>query len=69
MSFNDLKSKIRIKAGESLARTQQEYESLVIVISKALGGSTSKSSGKPIDPAAVPQTADALEATLAKHMR
>ena len=59
-----MKTKIGLKAGETLANTQQTYQSLIIVVSKALGG---KSTTSAPDPATMPNSVDQLEATLARH--
>ncbi|MGH6957624.1 MAG: hypothetical protein ACREEW_13245 [Caulobacteraceae bacterium] len=60
VSFNDLKTKIQLKSEEKMADTLQGYESLVLVVSKALGGG--KKRGPP------PKTYADLEARLAKAL-
>lgn len=63
VSYRDLKTKIRLRVEEKSADVMQAYETLAIVVSKALGGGKS-SSDAPAGPA--PKTAAELEAALAK---
>jgi hypothetical protein len=63
VSYRDLKTKIRLRAEEKTADTMQAFETLAIVVSKALGGGD-KDSVENAAPA--PQTADELERAMAR---
>ncbi|AKU43546.1 tape-measure chaperone [Caulobacter phage Seuss] len=64
-SYWDLKAKIRLKSLEKVADAEQAYETLVIVINRALGGKSSSGSEVPkADPSTAPRTVAELEAVL-----
>lgn len=62
VSYRDLKTKIRLRAEEKYADTMQAYETLAIVVSKALGG------GKKEDHGPAPGSVDELEAALKRTL-
>lgn len=61
VSYRDLKTKIRLRAGEKTADTLQAYETLTIVVARALGGGEPTESEAP-----VPQTSAELETVMAR---
>lgn len=64
VSYNDIKTKIRLKTGEKLATAENIYESFVIVVNRALGG---KNSTPPVaDPSTAPKTFEEFEATMTR---
>lgn len=68
MSYNDLKTKIRLKTEEKMADVQQDFENLLIVASKALGGSKKDSPTSDADPATAPKSVDQLEHLLSQRL-
>jgi len=47
VTYHDIETKIRVKAQEKLADVYQQHETLVIVVSSALGGKGSSKSSTP----------------------
>jgi hypothetical protein len=54
-SFNDMKYKLRVSAGEAMANHAQFFETLAKVVSNALGGGSKSGTPKGVKPV---QTAD-----------
>lgn len=64
VSYTDLKTAISLKTEEKLVDTMQMFESLAIIVSRALSGGPSAGA----DPSKAPKTADELEAALARAL-
>lgn len=61
-SYQDIKMKVRLRSEEKMAGTRQDYETLCLVASAALGGKPERTS------TAIPQTADDIEAVLTRAL-
>lgn len=64
VSYTDLKTAISLKTEEKLVDTMQMFESLAIIVSQALGGSSSGGA----DPSNAPKTTADLEAAMTRAL-
>ena len=62
VTYHDLVTKIQLRTEEKVADTMQNYETLCLVVSAALGGSNNRT--PRADPSTAPRTVDELEAKM-----